>query len=165
MLKKCLAFGLLLIAFTSVQAQVVDLDRSRLSTAAYYNYSEQGDVTIKMHVWGAVRFPGLYEIPRGTKLSELISLTGGPQLGSRTKRAEIQISLKLHRNQDGQRLIVHQVDMVNEIVVSGDDPEVQNDDILSYEVVSKQGFRWRDVIPVVSMVGTIVIILQRIGNN
>jgi hypothetical protein len=55
--------------------------------------------------------------------------------------------------------------MKNEIVVQGEDPEVQSDDILSYEVVTQQGFRWRDVFPIVSMFGTIVIILQQFGNK
>ncbi len=165
MMVRIFACTILILAFSNVQAQVVDLDRSRLSTAAYYNYSEQGDVTIKMHVWGAVRYPGLYEIPRGTKLSELISLTGDPQLGPRTRRSTTEISLKLHRISDAQRLIIHQVEMKNEIVVQGEDPEVQSDDILSYEVVTQQGFRWRDVFPIVSMFGTIVIILQQFGNK
>ena len=35
----------------------------RLKTGAFYNYSDPGDVTIQVHVWGATRFPGLYEIP------------------------------------------------------------------------------------------------------
>src|SRR5690554_7804228 len=41
------------------RAQVTDLDRSRYSPAAYYNYSEPGDVTILVSVWGTVRNPGL----------------------------------------------------------------------------------------------------------
>ena len=162
MLKKIVFFILFLVSALPAAAQVIDLDRSRLSTAAYYNYSEQGDVTIKMHVWGAVRFPGLYEIPRGTRLSELISLTGGPQLGVRNKRSTTQISLKLHRFVDGERVLVHQVDMENQIVVHGEDPVVQAEDILSFEGIFQQGFRWRDVFPVVSMVGTLVLITERL---
>lgn len=165
MLKRILFVGLLWVLVLPVMSQVVDLDRSRLSTAAYYNYSEQGDVTIKLHVWGAVRFPGLYEVPRGTRLSELISLTGGPQLGARSKRSKTEISLELHRIMDGQRTVVHQVQMENEIVVQGEDPEVQGEDVLSFEVVTQQGLRWRDLFPVVSMVGTIVLVIQRVSSN
>ena len=161
MLKKYALVGLLLLWTVPVTAQVIDLDRSRLSTAAYYNYSEQGDVTIKMHVWGAVRFPGLYEIPRGTRLSELISLTGGPQLGVRSRRSSTIISLKLHRESGGERTVIHQLEMENQIVVQGADPQVEADDVLSFEVITQQGFRWRDVFPIISMVGTIVLILDR----
>jgi|FLOH01.1.fsa_nt_gi hypothetical protein len=148
-------------AFSSA-AQVTELDRSRLSTAAFYSYSEPGDVTIRVHVWGAVRYPGLYEIPRGSKLSELVSLSGGPTVGERAKKSTRTVELKLHRNDGNMRQVIYQTTMQNEIVVRTEDPVLQADDVLSYEAVLKQGFQWRDVFPIVSMVGTIVLIADRI---
>jgi len=44
-----------IIVFGAATANAQDptnLDRSRLNTAAYYNYSEQGDVTILVHGLG-----------------------------------------------------------------------------------------------------------------
>ena len=74
----------------------------RLKTGAFYNYSDPGDVTIQVHVWGATRFPGLYEIP---------------------------------------------------VLADGN--------VLTFEATIRQGFRFRDIFPIVSMVGTIVLILDR----
>lgn len=139
------------------------MDRSRLNTAAFYNYSEPGDVTIKVHVWGSVRFPGLYEIPRGTKLSELISLSGGPNIGERAKKSTRTVDLKLHRVDGNDRLVIFQMLMENEVVVTSEDPVLLTDDVLSYEAVLRQGFQWRDVFPIVSMVGTIVLIADRLS--
>lgn len=150
---------------SSARAQFSDLERSRLNTAAYYNYTEQGDVTIKVHVWGAVRFPGLYEIPRNSSLSELISLSGGPQFTERQRRAARTVNLVLHRDQDGIREVVFNTTMENEIVVRNEDPVLADGDVLTMEAVVKQGFRWRDLFPIVSMVGTMVLIADRVGNN
>jgi hypothetical protein len=150
------------IGAIGARAQNSELDRSRLNTAAFYSYSEPGDVTIRVHVWGAVRFPGLYEIPRGTKLSELVSLSGGPTIGERSKRSTRSVDLKLHRNNGAARVVIFQTMMENEIVVRSEDPVLQADDVLSYEAVLKQGFQWRDIFPLVSMVGTIVLILDRV---
>ena len=163
-MKRVLLTIFLIASAGQVQAQVVDLDRSRLSQAAYYNYSEEGDITIKVHVWGAVRFPGLYEIPRGSKLSELVSLAGGPQFAERTRRSARTVSMKLHRPSGTDKPVVYDIEMENQIVVDGEDPIITDGDVLSFESVVKQGFRWRDLFPVVSMVGTIVLILDRVNS-
>jgi len=148
-----------------VQAQITELDRSRLNQAAFYNYTEPGDVTIKVHVWGAVRFAGLYEIPRGTVLSELVSLAGGPQFGERNRRSTRHVDLKLHRKSSGLKTVIFETRMENTIVVQEEDPILANDDVLTFESSIRQGFRWRDLFPVVSMVGTIVLIIDRISTT
>ncbi len=152
---------LLVVGSNYVVAQT-ELDRSRLSQAAYYNYSEQGDVTIKVHVWGAFRFPGLYEIPRGTTMSQLVSLSGGPLIGERAHRSKRTVNLKLHRSDGNTRSVIFQTKMENEIVARTEDPPLMDGDVLSSEAVFKQSFQWRDVFPIVSMVGTIVLIADRI---
>jgi len=158
------SFFLVVLVGLPVSAQVVDLERSRYGAAAYYNYSEQGDVTIRMHVWGAIRYPGYYEVPRGTRLSEIVSLAGGPQFGDRQRRTSRTVEVKLHRMIEGSRTVIYQETMENEIAVSNVDPVVQEDDLLSLEAEVRQGFRWRDIFPVISMTGTIVLILDRISS-
>jgi protein involved in polysaccharide export with SLBB domain len=62
-----------------VKAQPLQ-EQSRFNRAAYYSYSEPGDVTIQVYVWGNVRHPGLYQVAKETGLSELFSLVGGPSI-------------------------------------------------------------------------------------
>ncbi|MBN1632767.1 MAG: SLBB domain-containing protein [Ignavibacteria bacterium] len=45
--------------------------------ANYYNYSDKDKGAIEVIVWGGVKNPGMYLIPEGTSLMELISYTGG----------------------------------------------------------------------------------------
>lgn len=160
---KYLIVGLtLLFVAASTHAQNTDLDRSRLNTAAYYNYSDPGDVTIQVHVWGAMRFPGLYEIPRETRLSELISLAGGPQVPERARRSVRRVQLQLHRLADTSREVVMKLEMENQIVVSDADPVLQSGDVLSAESVVRQTFSFRDLFPIISAAATVTLLIDRI---
>ncbi len=149
----------------AANGQNTDLDRSRLNTAAYYNYSDAGDVTIQVHVWGAMRFPGLYEVPRETKLSELISLAGGPQVPERARRSVRRVQLQLHRLTDTSREVVMNLEMENQIVVSDADPVLQSGDVLSAESVVRQTFSVRDLFPIVSAAAALALLIERISAN
>ena len=48
-------------------------------------------------------------------------------------------------------------------MVDGEDPVISHGDVLSFESVVEQGFRWRDLFPVVSMVGTLVLIVDSVS--
>lgn len=161
-MKYLFAGFILLFAAANTHAQNTDLDRSRLNTAAYYNYSDPGDVTIQVHVWGAMRFPGLYEIPRETRLSELISLAGGPQVPERARRSIRRVQLQLHRLTDNSREVVMNLAMENQIVVSDADPVLHSGDVLSAESVVRQTFSFRDLFPIISAAATLALLIDRV---
>jgi len=165
MIKHLLLGAFCFLLTSQAIGQITELDRSRLNTAAYYNYTEQGDVTMQVHVWGSVRYPGLYEIPRNSTLTELISLSGGPLFGERASRSTRNLDLRLHRYEGVERQIIFQTRMKNEIVVRDEDPILLDGDVITMEAVFRQGFRWRDLFPIVSMVGTIVLILDRVSTT
>ena len=157
---------IVLFGVSSASAQdPTNLNRSRLNTAAYYNYSEQGDVTILVHVWGALRYPGLYEVPHGTRLSVLFSLAGGPQIGERSKRSKRTVDVKLVRVLGGERGVIYETSMENQIIVTNEDPVLQSGDVLSVESVIRQGISWRDVFPVVAAVASLALAIDRINNR
>lgn len=52
-------------------------DRQNMQ-GGYYNYSDPGKVNIEVNVWGYVKNPGKYLIPKGTTVIDLISFAGGP---------------------------------------------------------------------------------------
>lgn len=148
-----------------LRAQISDLDRSRMNTAAYYNYAETGDVTIKVHVWGSVRFPGLYAIPVGTRFLDLMSLAGGPQVPERSRRQTRTIDVRLERGSGSGRSLVFDTSMENSIIVDDRNPVLQDGDVLAVESVVKQGVSWRDIFPVISSAFTLILIIDRIGTN
>lgn len=142
---------------------ITDLDRSRYSPAAYYNYSESGDVTMIVNVWGTVRNPGLYEIPRGTTLSHLLSLSGGPIVAPREEREDRTIQVRLYRTEGSTRQVIFETEMRNEVIASVDDLSLQEGDVITVETVVDRRFSWRDVFPIIAAIGTVAIAIERIA--
>lgn len=44
----------------------------------YYNYGDKDKVNIDVNIWGFVKYPGKYLIPKGSTVQDLISYSGGP---------------------------------------------------------------------------------------
>jgi len=44
----------------------------------YFNYSEPQSINIKVSVWGFVKYPGRYNVPINTTVTDLLSYAGGP---------------------------------------------------------------------------------------
>ncbi|MCB0720455.1 MAG: SLBB domain-containing protein [Bacteroidetes bacterium] len=155
------AAALYVSAGANANAQVIDLERSRYSPAAYYNYGEQGDITVIVNVWGTVRNPGLYEVTKGTTLSTLFSLAGGPLVGTRYKSTTRRVTLKLTR---GEERIVD-FTMENQVLALEMDPVLEMGDVLTVETVERRGFSWRDVFPVVAAVASVALAAERLAGN
>jgi protein involved in polysaccharide export with SLBB domain len=155
------AFIFMLFALPASAQTMSELDRSRYSPAAYYNYSEPGDVTILVNVWGTVRNPGLYEVPRGTTMSTLFSVAGGPSITPRMRHQRRTIDVKLSRNTGSQRETILHTVMDNDIIVTDQDPVLQVGDVLTVETVTRQGFSWRDAFPIIGAVASIALIVER----
>lgn len=152
-----------LIAASTVSAQALsDFEQSRSSTASYFNYAEPADQTVLVNVWGTVSSPGLYEIPVQTSLTHLLSLTGGPIVGQRNRRQDRTIQVRVFRLQSGERALVYETEMQNEVIAASNDLMLQDADVVTVETVGRQRFSWRDVFPIVSAVGTIAIVIERI---
>jgi len=88
-------------------------------SASRYIFSSGGDaflMTIK--VWGEVRQPGIYEIPIGMDLVELISSAGGP-----TDRAKLTAVKVIRETRDSTHCEVLTIN-VKEFLNSGDNSEI-----------------------------------------
>ena len=57
--------------------------------------------------------------------------------------------------------MVFQTVMENQLVVEDSDPILSDGDVLSFEAETSQGIGWRDIFPVVSMVATLVVVIDR----
>lgn len=159
-----LFFPVLILLTAPVAAQTLsDLDRSRYSPAAYYNYSEPGDVTVLVNVWGTVRNPGLYELPQGTKLRHLLSLAGGPIVAPRQNRQTRTIQVRLYRSDAAGHRIVFESEMENEVIATAEDPALLQADVVTVETTVRQRFIWRDVFPIIAAVGTVAIAIERLA--
>ena len=132
-------------------------DRSRASPASYYNYVDPGQEPIRVNVWGAVRDPGLYAVPSDTYLSTLLSLAGGPAIAPRDQGEHREIVLRLSRMTESGREVVYETVMQDEVLPDVEDPLLREGDTLTIDVTRRQGFSWRDALPVVSTVASVAI--------
>jgi hypothetical protein len=156
--------GLTCAGVEEAQGQsLTDIERSRFSPAAFYNYAEAGDVTMLTNVWGSVQNPGLYQVPTGTHLSTLLSVAGGPAVGTRSQVEDRTIRVRLFRESNGQRLVVYETTMMNEIIVSAEDPVLEEGDILAVETIVRRRFSWRDAFPIVAAVASVALAIERVS--
>jgi hypothetical protein len=61
----------------------------RISGANYYNYADKEKVNIEVNLWGYVKNPGKYLIPKGTTFLDLLTLGGGPIPDSKLENIRI----------------------------------------------------------------------------
>lgn len=158
---------LLLLAWGSAgaaQAQIDAITQAGSGQAAYYNYSSPSDVTIVVNVWGRVQHPGVYEVPRGMSLSRLFSLAGGPVIGARRSGRDQTLTVRLSRQQAeaGGRQVVFETTMEDEVLTFDDDPALQDGDVLVAETYEHELFTWRDILSVLSGVGTTLLLVERV---
>ena len=151
------------LCFSKAQAQLTGMmpTRPQYQSASVYRFAETGDLTITVNVWGAVRNPGLYEVPEGTHLSTLFSLAGGPATAERTTRQRLTTTLKLMREEDREKAVFESV-MENEILVLDEDPVLQEGDVMTVEVLVQQRFSLRDVFPIVAAIASLTLAVDRV---
>jgi hypothetical protein len=150
------------------RAQDPSLLASRLNTAAFSRFADPDDVVMAVSVWGDVRFPGYYEVPRGTTLSALLSMAGGPANARRTNRQRIRTVIALHRPAESSSQVrepVYTISAVNAVPDVDQQLVMFEGDILSVETVTRTAFSWRDVFPIVGAIGTAALAIERISSS
>jgi hypothetical protein len=79
-------FPILILCFVFVLSGVIkSQNKERVGTeqittqqGGFYNFGEKDKVNIEVGVWGFVKNPGKYIIPKGSSFIDLISYAGGP---------------------------------------------------------------------------------------
>ena len=83
---KILPFLLIIhISMNSVFAQDVTIGSSgfdNIRGSGFFDYSDPATLNIKVSVWGYVRYPGRYNIPVYTSVTDLLSYAGGTLEGA-----------------------------------------------------------------------------------
>ncbi|MBK8551353.1 MAG: SLBB domain-containing protein [Ignavibacteria bacterium] len=66
------------VSLSQVDRQKVGNDAVNTQQGGYYNYGDKDKVNIEVNIWGYVKYPGKYLIPKGSTVMDLISYSGGP---------------------------------------------------------------------------------------
>lgn len=78
-----------IILKSQVEREQVGNDVLNSQQGGYYNYGSKDKVNIEVNLWGYVKFPGKYLIPKGSTVMDLISYGGGPL--TETKLEDIRL--------------------------------------------------------------------------
>ena len=154
---RCLAAAvallLLALAGPSVTAQPIPT-----GGAAVYRHAHPGQAVISVHVWGAVRQPGWYEVGPGTGLDQILSLAGGPVVGAEDPREERRVNLTLTRGAEHAVVFATTLDA---LMASGPAPALAHGDVLMLQTTVRPRFTWRDGLGAASAVGGLLVALAR----
>jgi hypothetical protein len=130
-------------------AQTVEVPKSEpLSRAAQYYIGTEGELLIKVNVWGRVQKPGQYFVPSNTDLITLISVAGGPAEKSRLDNVRI-----VRNTQSGSEIIIVNI---KKFLKTGDQrliPQLQPED-----TIIMSGSIWFVVSNVVSVVAQLAMV-------
>jgi len=167
MKKILLAVGFAVMIFEGLSAQspTTVLDYSRASNAAFFNYTRTGDVSVIVNIWGTIRFPGRYELTRGSNLGDAISLAGGPaDTGERPDEFDRIITVSLSRKGIAGREVIFQSELSQIVESSVSLPTLLDDDVLYINTVSTSKANFRNIyLPAMNLVATGLLIVLRIA--
>lgn len=70
-------------SFSQVDRQKVGNEYFNNQQGGFFNYGDKDKVNIDVNIWGFVKFPGKYLVPKGSTVQDLISYSGGPSVEAR----------------------------------------------------------------------------------
>ncbi|PSQ68530.1 MAG: hypothetical protein BRD29_03655 [Bacteroidetes bacterium QH_2_67_10] len=90
-------------------------------------------------------------------------MAGGAPIEARAENEEAQITIRLFRGRgQGGRELMYEAPLQDLLRDTGAYPSLQNGDVLVMETQVQRGFRWRDVLSIVSSVGSLALVVERL---
>ncbi len=156
---------LLLVGVSEISAQRIGrVEQIENNTNGYYSFVLPGAQTVQIQVMGAVPSPGLYEVPSGTPLNQLLSLTGGPMMGPRARLTPRTVKIKVFRPAMSTPLI-YETEFQQAISDPASWPVFQDGDVMEVEVIERQRIGWRDVVALINTAAIIIFTFDRISDG
>lgn len=132
-------------------------------TATVYAYIPPGQPVKEVDVWGAIRQPGRYRIPRDMELLDLLTLAGGPIIGTDEEGQSQEAVVRISRAQeDGERVQIYEAQLDEITYDSRNVPDLLEEDIVSVQVRVRARLYWRDVLSVTTSVAALTLLFLNI---
>ncbi|MGC9363201.1 MAG: polysaccharide biosynthesis/export family protein [Fidelibacterota bacterium] len=139
-MKRLIFFSLIMTLSIALMGQDPSrLQSSARANASRYILSSTGDALLMtVKVWGEVQRPGLYDVPIGTDLIELLSSAGGPK--ETAQLSKIRVIRSSTKDREGEVFkidIKHYLDTGDESII----PEIKADDTVIIPMKPSQYIR------------------------
>lgn len=146
----------------TVQAQEFGRIQETNTNTAYFYYAQPGQATVQIYVWGAAQ-AGIYEIPEGTSLARLLTMSGGVSRGTREEGQEPpRITVRLYRPEQSREEPLLETRAQNILQGNVEVQKLQENDIVVVETVQPSQFTWRDALSISSTVLSFTLLVFRL---
>lgn len=139
------------------------VEETRTNANTYYYMLNPGSATIRVHVLGAVRLPGVYEISESTDLGQVIALSGGPVVNQQPRNTRTDISLRVYRPGPGGQQIIFNDAFESTLANPGIYPVMQEGDVIVMDVTQRTRFGWREAASIVSTIAVMALAAERVS--
>jgi len=161
------ALAFFVFACAGVHAQSYGrVEQTQSNLNSYYYLVEPGAQTIRIYVTGPVRYPGMYEVSKGSDLRKVLALCGGPDPGRVEFTNRQRTTVRLYRGGDAEGKCVYESPLEKAVARIADAPALMEGDVITVDVAAWRRFDWRDILTIVSVINTVVLIIlaaQNIG--
>lgn len=178
--KKIFIFGVFLFIYSSTSFEIKAQNQQLFTSQQFrlaeriIRISEPGELSDSVNVWGDVGSSGRYLIPKGTKLTELISYSFGPrtlrdgQTELDWSKMRVEINVQEYDKERGiQGIKKFRIRFEEPFPVEMNRFQLKNNQTITVRVKRKPSFRdYVGVIaPVISSIATSIIIIDRLSGN
>lgn len=138
------------------------VEETKTNMGTYHHFTRIGTPTVQVNVLGAVQATGIYELSEGSRLKQLLALTGGPSLGPRQKVNTRHVTIRIFKAGTGSSTPDYTGTLDQVITARPEaDPLLGDGDTVMIDVIERQGFSWRDSISMISVLASVGLILER----
>jgi hypothetical protein len=130
---------------------------------AFYDLASPDAVKMQVHVWGTIRSPGIYQLPRDTKLSTLFTVAGGYAMQPLERGTRQQTTLRLLRPNGSGYDEVFSAELGRDISPLAFDPTLLSGDILTVETTMRRRVGAREVLSMAGSVASIAYLIVRLS--
>jgi hypothetical protein len=146
----------------TVQAQKFGRIQETNTNTAYFYYAQPGQATVQIYVWGAAQ-AGIYEIPDGTSLARLLTMTGGVSRGTRQEGKEpLRINVRLYRPKQSREDPLLETRAQDVLQGNVEMQQLQENDIVVVETIQPDPFTWRDALSILTTATSITLLVLRL---
>ncbi|MEM8598311.1 MAG: hypothetical protein AAGF99_00180 [Bacteroidota bacterium] len=150
--------ALIALASLPVQAQQTPV---AVGGVRYTVFHLPGEATKEVVLMGDQQ-SGIYVIGETITLDKFLALTGLSFFERETERVEIRKTVRVFREQGGERVAVYEARTEEMLVQSEAYPTLQDRDIIAIETQSLRGFDYRQVLQTVSQLATLTLLGLRL---
>jgi hypothetical protein len=154
--------GLLLFLLASSSAVAQRNPTNVISQGtSYHVFAQPGEATIEVLVLGDAA-AGIYVVGASTNLSKFLAIIGGAGSERTSPDTEVKKTVRLLREEGGQRAVVYEARLEELIRNPSGYPQLQGGDLFTIETEVRRKFNLRETLSIVSSLSSLTLLVLRL---